>query len=139
MTDLVRDVMTPQPAAVTADTTLTDTARLMRDKDIGDVLVTNGDRLAGIVTDRDVVVRAVADGLDPNLTPVESCVSSDLVVVEASDRVTDVVSTLRDRAIRRVPVIEGDVVVGIVSLGDLARERDPNSALAAISTAPANE
>lgn len=139
MADLVRDVMTPYPAAVTADTTIADAARLMRDKGIGDVLVTRGDRLVGIVTDRDVTVRAVADGLDPSITPVESCVSSDLIVVEASDPVSDAIQTLRDRAIRRVPVIDNDVVVGILSLGDLAQERDPGSALGAISSAPANE
>lgn len=139
MTDTIRDVMTPHPAAVTADTTLTETARLMRDEDIGDVLVTRGDRLVGIVTDRDVTVRATAEGLDPRITPVESCLSPDLVVVEADDDVDEAVKTLRDRAIRRVPVVDGDIVVGIVSIGDLARERDPGSALAAISSAPAND
>lgn len=139
MTDLVRDVMTSYPAAVTADTTIADAARLMRDKGIGDVLVTRGDRLVGIVTDRDVTIRAVAESLDPSITPVESCVSSDLVVVHATDRVSDAVQTLRDHAIRRVPVVDNDVVVGILSLGDLARERDPESALGSISSAPAND
>lgn len=139
MTDTVRDLMTPYPTAVTADTSLADTARLMRDQDIGDVLVTRGDRLVGIVTDRDMTIRGTAEGLDPRLTPIESCISPDLVVVEADDDVDHAVNALRDRAIRRVPVVDGDIVVGIVSIGDLARERDPESALAAISAAPAND
>lgn len=139
MTETVRHVMTPYPAAVPANTSLADTARLMRERDIGDVLVTRGDRLAGIVTDRDLAIRGLADGLDPNVTPVETCLSPDLVVVEAGDRVEDAIATLRDRAIRRVPVVEGEVVVGIVTLGDLARERDPHSTLAAISAAPPND
>ena len=139
MSETVRDVMTPYPAAVSADTTLADTARLMRDKDIGDVLVTRGDRLVGIVTDRDVTVGATAEGLDPTQTPVEVCLSSDLVVVGASDDVDDALRALRDHAIRRVPVVDGDIVVGIVSIGDLSRERDAGPALAAISAAPASD
>jgi CBS domain-containing protein len=139
MSETVRDVMTPYPAAVSADTTLADTARLMRDKDIGDVLVTRGDRLVGIVTDRDVTVRATAEGLDPTQTPVEVCLSSDLVVVGASDDVDDALRALRDHAIRRVPVVDGDIVVGIVSIGDLSREPDAGPALAAISAAPASD
>ena len=139
MADTVRDVMTLYPTAVPAETTLAQAAQLMRDKEIGDVLVTRGDRLVGIVTDRDLTVRATADGLDPRTTPVDSCVSPELVVMEADDAVGTAVDALRDRAIRRVPVVDGEVVVGIVSIGDLARERDPDSALAAISTAPAND
>jgi CBS domain-containing protein len=110
----------------------------MRDREIGDVLVTRDDILLGIVTDRDIVVRGLADGLDPRVTPVEHCCSDDLVLVEADDRVSDVVALVRDRAIRRVPVTDGGRLVGIISLGDLARQRDPDSALAEISAAPAN-
>lgn len=133
-----RDVMTPDPVNVPAGATLTEAARLMRDEAIGDVLVTRDGELLGIVTDRDMVVRAIADGLDPQSTPVEHCLSSDLVVVDAADEVGDVISVVRDRAIRRVPVTEDGRLVGIISLGDLARQRDPESALADISAAPAN-
>lgn len=138
MTDTIRDVMTPEPVAVTADTTLAAAAQVMRDAAIGDVLVTRDDLLVGIVTDRDVVVRAVAEGLDPTQTSIERCVSSDLLVVEASDKIGDVVRLFRERAIRRAPVVDDGAIVGIVSLGDLARERDPESVLAEISKAPAN-
>lgn len=139
MAETVRDVMTLYPTAVPAETTLVQAAQLMRDREIGDVLVTRGDRLVGIVTDRDLTVRATADGLDPRTTPIDCCISPELVVVEAGDDVGTAVEALRDRAIRRVPVVDGEVVVGIVSIGDLARERDPDSTLAAISTAPAND
>jgi CBS domain-containing protein len=133
-----RDLMTPDPVTVPAEATLVEAARLMRDGDIGDVLVSRDGALLGIVTDRDIVVRGVADGLDPRSTPVEHCCSSDLLVVEADDLVSDVVALVRDRAIRRVPVTDGGRLVGIISLGDLAREHDPDSALAEISAAPAN-
>lgn len=136
--DTARDVMTPDPVSVPAETTLVDVARVMRDREIGDVLVTLDDVLLGIVTDRDIVVRGLADGLDPQVTPVEHCCSDDLVLAHADDRVSDVVALVRDRAIRRVPVTDGGRLVGIISLGDLARQRDPDSALAEISAAPAN-
>jgi signal-transduction protein with cAMP-binding, CBS, and nucleotidyltransferase domain len=133
-----RDVMTPNPVNVPAEATLTEAARLMRDEDIGDVLVTRDGVLLGIVTDRDMVVRAIADGMDPHTTPIEHCSSSDLMVVDADDQVSDVIAVVRDRAIRRLPVTEDGRLVGIISLGDLARHRDPESALADISAAPAN-
>lgn len=135
--DAIRDVMTPNPIAVPADTSVADTARVMRDQAIGDVLVTRDDVLLGIVTDRDLVVRALAEGIDPQTT-VERFCSDKLHVVKADDKVGETVQLLRDKAIRRVPVVDDGQVVGIVSIGDLARERDPSSALADISSAPPN-
>lgn len=134
----VRDIMTWEPVSVPAEATLTEAARLMRDEDIGDVLVTREGELLGIITDRDIVVRAIADGVDPHAAPVEQCCSTDLVVVDADDQLGDVVAVVRDRAIRRIPVTEDGRLVGIISLGDLARHKDPESALADISAAPAN-
>ena len=138
MTHTARDVMTPDPVSLSAQTSLSDAARLMRDRDIGDVLMVRDDLLLGIVTDRDIVVRGLAANLDPETTPIERCCSGNLVVVRADDRIGDVVRLIRDMAIRRVPVTDDGHLVGIVSLGDLARQRDPDSALAAISAAPAN-
>lgn len=133
-----RDIMTPNPVSVPAEATLTEAARLMRDEDIGDVLVTHDGQLRGIITDRDIVVRAIADGIDPATSAVEECYSSELLVVEADDQLGDVVAVVRDRAIRRLPVTEDGRLVGVISLGDLARHKDPESALADISAAPAN-
>jgi CBS domain-containing protein len=139
MTETARDVMTPVPITVSADTSVDEAARLMRDRDIGDVLVARGDVLMGIATDRDLVVRVLAEGLDPRATPIEQACSGDLVVVRADDTVSDVIRLLRDRAIRRVPVMDDGQAVGIISLGDLARQLDPQSVLAEISAAPAND
>jgi CBS domain-containing protein len=133
-----RDIMTPNPVSIPAEATLTEAARLMRDEDIGDVLVTHDGQLRGIITDRDIVVRAIADGIDPPTSAVEDCCSSELLVVDADDQLGDVVAIVRDRAIRRLPVTEDGRLVGIISLGDLARHKDPESALADISAAPAN-
>jgi CBS domain-containing protein len=138
MTETARDVMTPDPVSISADASVGEAARLMRDRDIGDVLVARDGVLLGIVTDRDIVVRVLAQGLDPEHTPVEHASSGELVVVRADDTVSSVVRQLRDGAIRRVPVMDDGHAVGIISLGDLARELDPESALADISTAPAN-
>jgi signal-transduction protein with cAMP-binding, CBS, and nucleotidyltransferase domain len=134
----VRDVMTATPLVLDAQAPLQDAARHMRDHAVGDVLVTDGERLCGIVTDRDLVVRALADGYDPRATTVGQVCSRDLVAVEAEDDVQHAVDTMRGRAIRRVPVIDQGRLAGVVSLGDLARHNDENSLLAAISEAPPN-
>jgi CBS domain-containing protein len=139
MIETARDVMTPDPISVSADASVIEAARVMRDQDIGDVLVARDGVLLGIVTDRDIVVRVLAEGLDPEETPVEQASSGQLVVVRADDTVSSVVRQVRDSAIRRVPVMEDGHAVGIISLGDLARELDPESALADISAAPAND
>jgi CBS domain-containing protein len=136
--ETARDVMTPAPLSVRAETSVRDAAQLMRDREIGDVLVTRDDVLLGIVTDRDIVVRVLAAGLDPDETRIDTACSGDLVVVRAEDSISDVIRLLRDRAIRRVPVMDEGHAVGIISLGDLARQLDPQSVLAAISAAPAS-
>lgn len=135
----VRDVMTHRPVTLPEDAPVVRAAKLMRDQGIGDVLVTTeNEQLCGVVTDRDIVVRAVADARDITATPVGSLCSSDLVTVRPDDEADDVVRLMRDKAIRRVPVVEEGHLVGIVSLGDLALERDPSSALSDISAAPPN-
>ena len=138
MVETVRDVMSAPATAVTSETTIAEAARVMRDQGIGDVLVTSSDAVLGIVTDRDITVRATAQGLDPTMTPVGTCCSGELSVVEADAHADTVVHLFRDQAIRRAPVVDDGLVVGMVSLGDLARERDPDSALAEISSAPSN-
>jgi CBS domain-containing protein len=134
----VREVMTKDPLTLSDDSTIAEAARAMRDKDIGDVIVLSSGRVNGIVTDRDIVIRAVADSRDPDSTPIGEIASRDLTTLAPDDTVDDAVAKVRDKAIRRLPVVEGDKPIGIVSLGDLAEEKDPKSALADISRAPAN-
>jgi CBS domain-containing protein len=110
----------------------------MRDKDIGDVIVTDGDRIAGIATDRDIVVRAVADGKNPSQTTLRDVATMDPTTVSPTDSVDDAIRIMREKAVRRLPVCENGRPVGIVSLGDLAMERDQKSVLADVSAAPPN-
>ncbi|MEY9490583.1 CBS domain-containing protein [Streptomyces calvus] len=134
----VRDIMTGAPVTVGPYTSVAEVARVMRDRDLGSVLVTDGDRLRGLVTDRDLVVRAVARGGDPEETTVADACSEDLVTVGPDDELDRAVQLMREHAVRRVPVVEDGHPVGILSLGDAAMERDPDSALGDISVARPN-
>ena len=134
----VNQVMTSNPVCVRSDATVVDAAQLMLSSDIGDVIVVDGKAPCGIITDRDVVVRVVAAGKDPATTPVTEICSQELATVTPDTPIEKAVELMRERSIRRLPVLDGDKPVGIVSIGDLAIERDPESALADISAAPAN-
>jgi CBS domain-containing protein len=134
----VRDVMTADPVTITGDASLAEAGRLMRDRDIGALIVLEQDDVAGLVTDRDMVIRGVAESRAPDETPVSDVVSTDLVTVSPEDDVRRVVVTMSERALRRVPVVEDGRPIGIVSLGDLAVDRDPDSVLGQISAAEPN-
>jgi len=108
----------------------------MRENDIGDVIVTEGDRFIGLLTDRDIVVRAVAEGSDPTVSRVGEVVTTDVMTLTPDATVDEAIRLMRDAAVRRVPVLDGGKAIGIVSIGDLAIEKDPSSALADISQAP---
>ncbi|MBC9727623.1 CBS domain-containing protein [Streptomyces sp. TRM68367] len=140
MTRKVRDVMSPGTAAVEPMTTVARAARLMREQDIGDVLVAYDCDLFGVLTDRDIVLRTVAEGRDPSATPVGSvCTHPPVVTLSPADTTDHAVELMRQHAVRRLPVVEhGGCPVGMVSLGDLATTEDPHSALADISKAPPN-
>ncbi|MGW0911312.1 CBS domain-containing protein [Streptomyces sp. NPDC002784] len=139
MADFVRDVMTAGVVAVRPDASLAEAAQLMRDQDIGDVLVADGQRIVGMLTDRDITVRAVAEGVDPLTASVRSVCTPDPLVVAPQDPVTAAVALMRRHAVRRLPVVEDGLPVGVVSLGDLAEAQDPDSALADISRATPDE
>ena len=128
------EVMTRDPVVLPSDAGLDEAARAMKDGDIGDVLVTADGALCGIVTDRDLVVRGLADG-KRNLG--EVC-SRGLYTLSPEADVEEAVTVMREAAIRRIAVVDGDRAVGVVSLGDLALEEDPGSALADISAAQPN-
>ncbi|MGH2680144.1 MAG: CBS domain-containing protein [Actinomycetota bacterium] len=134
----VKEIMTERPIALDRDASLADAARLMRDRGIGDVIVLQGEDAAGIVTDRDIVIRGVAEGVDPNTTRLGQVVSDDLTSVSPDDQVDRAIELMREKAIRRLPVLEGGKPVGVLSLGDLAVERDRRSVLADISEEPPN-
>jgi CBS domain-containing protein len=140
-TQKIQDVMTKQVHCVREDATIREVARLMRDQKIGDVLVTDAQgKLCGIVTDRDIVVRAVADeGNDlDQLCAKDICTGDHIATLEPTARVDEAIRLMSEKAIRRIPVVENDVAVGIVTIGDLAAQRDPNSALGQISQAAPN-
>jgi CBS domain-containing protein len=135
---LVQDVMTTDVVRLQVDTTLVDAGGVMRDQDIGDVVVVEDQRLVGVVTDRDIVVRAIAEGLSPDTTTLGAIVSKDLVTVRPDDTILDVARLMRDRAVRRVLVRDEQGLAGIVSIGDLAVDLDPESVLGGISGAAPN-
>lgn len=139
MAQAIKDVMTPDPVCVGPHDTAADAARSMRDVQSGAVLVAEDGHLKGVLTDRDIVVRAIAEGRDPAQVHVHEICTSDVQALSPDDDVDRAIQLMRDQHIRRVPVVEGDRPVGIVSIGDLALDRDRESALADISGAPANQ
>jgi CBS domain-containing protein len=138
MAQSIREVMTTDPQCVSGDTPVAEAAKLMRDKDFGGVLCGDGDNVSGFLTDRDIAVRVVAEGKDPTSTTVSEVATTDLHTLSPDDSVEDAIELVRQHDIRRVPVVEGAKPVGIVSIGDLAIERDEDSALADISAASEN-
>ena len=133
----VRDIMTPDPVGVYYDQTITETARLMRDAGVGAVLVVSGESLSGVVTDRDMVIRALAEGAGPD-TPVGPLCSPKLVGVDAGADLAEAERLIRENAIRRLPVIDNGQIVGMVSIGDLAVSANGDTPLAAVSQAQPN-
>ena len=115
----IREVMTPNPQSVSPGDSIQNAARIMRDCDTGAVPVVENGRPVGIVTDRDIVVRAVADGSQLN-RPVSEIVSGDIVCVTPEMSTHEAADLMSEHQVRRLPVVEGDRLVGIVSLGDLA-------------------
>ena len=138
--DVVRDVMSPCPQVLSPDATVQEAAELMRREDIGDVLVmTDDDRtLVGILTDRDIVVRALAEGRDPSQTRIGDVCSRDIATIGPAESVGTAVRLMREKAIRRLPVADEHEVVGMLTIGDIAVERDSRTALADISAARPN-
>ena len=138
MARTVQEVMTHDPRTVQPSDTLQDAAKHMRDGDVGAVLVCENDELKGIVTDRDIVVRAVADGRDPAEVKVGDVATTGVKTVNADQSIDEAIKVVRESDVRRVPVVQDGKPVGILSLGDLAIERDSGDALADISSAAPN-
>ncbi len=134
----IRDVMTPNPQTVSPQDSIQNAARIMRDADTGAIPVVENGRPIGILTDRDIVVRAVAEGRDPASTKVSDVASRDVTALTVDQTVEDAIRVVREENVRRIPVVQDGRPAGIVSIGDLAIERDTGSALADISSEPAN-
>lgn len=138
MAQSIREVMTSDPRTVDASASVVDAAREMRDGDVGPVLVTRDGRICGIVTDRDIVLRVVAEGRDPGGTAIGDVCTESLVTLTPDQTAEEAVRLMREHDVRRVPVVQDGRAAGIVAIGDLAVQRDPESALADISAAPPN-
>ena len=131
----VRQVMTAAPDAVHPTDTLQEAARLMKTSDIGDVIVeTKKGKLLGIVTDRDLVVRAAAKGLDPTRTTVREVFTRKVAIAAPTDSVHEAFALMRAKNVRRLPVVESGRAIGIVSLGDISVEIDADPLSADISS-----
>jgi CBS domain-containing protein len=128
MSKLARDVMTPNPACCSPNTSLDEVAKLMRENDCGEIPVIDAtDRPVGVVTDRDIVCRVVAEGKNPMGYTAGTCMSEPVVTVRGDAPVEEVVNTMEHYQIRRVPVVgNGGACEGIISQADLARAEPPS-------------
>jgi CBS domain-containing protein len=138
MTRTMRDIMSPAPVGMAASESVSAAATTMKEQGIGAVLVLTDGRLDGIVTDRDIAVRVLAENRDPQAVRVGDVCSTELAVLGPDDDVERAARLVRARAIRRIPVVQDGIPVGVVSIGDLALEKDQHSALSGISAAPPN-
>jgi CBS domain-containing protein len=118
----IRDVMTTNPTTVERSTTALEAAKVMAGEDVGPLPVTDGGRLVGIVTDRDIVTRVLAEERDPQSTTVGDICSSDLVTVTPEDDLDQALRKMASAQVRRLPVVEGDRIIGIVAQADVARQ-----------------
>ncbi|MDQ4148560.1 MAG: CBS domain-containing protein [Actinomycetota bacterium] len=136
----IREVMTPEPRTLQTTATVEEAAQVMRDDDIGDVIVVDDKgKIQGIVTDRDITLRVVAQSGDPKAVKLEEIASKDIITLPLSGTAEAALSLMRDKAIRRLPIVDDGKPVGVVSLGDLAIEEAPESPLAEISAAPPDD
>ena len=138
MAQLVRELMAEPVVTVTADATLAEAARMMRDADIGDVIVVKKTKPVGVLTDRDIVVRGVAENRTPGTVTAGEICTTDVVSVAPDAEISQAIALMRRAAVRRLPVTEMGELVGVLSLGELAIERDETSVLADISSAEPN-
>lgn len=122
MAQIVRDIMTKDVQTVTPDTTLRDAAQLLKSRDIGSVPVVEGRKVVGVITDRDIAIRAVAEGRDPASTRTSEAMSKEVVAVRDSDDLQEAERIMHDQQIRRLPVVnEQGELVGYLAMAKVAR------------------
>ena len=135
----IREVMTKDPVTIEESASVVEAARAMAEADIGPTLITGGGgELRGILTDRDIAVRVVAEGQDPNSVKAIDIATTDIATLSPEDEAGDAVRLMKEKNIRRVAIVENNQPVGIVSIGDLAVALDEGSVLADISSEPPN-
>ena len=121
----IRDVMTANPSTVEPNSTVVEAARVMKQTDAGVVPVTENGRLAGMVTDRDIAIRVVAEGKDPQSTPVREVASKNLVTVDPQQDLDEALRLMAQHKVRRLAVVEEDGrLVGVLAQADVARKGD---------------
>src|ERR1043166_766860 len=119
----VQDLMTKNPCSIDADKSVVYAAKMLRDEDVGLAPIVEGDRLIGTVTDRDIAIRVVAEGKDPEATPVREIASTDLVTIDPAQDIDEAPRLMAQHQVRRLPVVEEDgKLVGVVAQADVARE-----------------
>ena len=124
----VRDVMTTRPRAVTSETPVTEVAELMEAEDIGSIPVLEGGQLTAMVTDRDIVIRAIAKGKDPRGMPVREVFTTEIITVGPDQDLSDALQIMAANKVRRLPVVDDDNrLVGVVSQADVAMEAKEKS------------
>jgi len=119
--------MTSNPVTCSSQASIADAAKVMAKEDIGPLPVVDADRLVGILTDRDIVVRVVAEGRDPQSTSVGDVATSDLVTVSPDEDLSRALQLLAERQVRRLPVAEGETLVGVIAQADIARQGDDSA------------
>lgn len=139
----VRDVMTPNPECVSERDSISDVARIMKEQDTGVVPVVDGKKIIGLITDRDIVIRGIAEGRDLSSVKVNELMTKSIRSVSEDTPVNDVLNLMGNAEIRRVPVVNGNnELVGIISLGDIATNSNQDGrvgkAVEDISEAPPN-
>jgi CBS domain-containing protein len=123
----VREVMTSNPVSCRSQDLIADAAKAMGREDVGSIPVVDGERLVGVLTDRDIVLRVVAEGRDPQSTPVGEVASSDVATVSPNEELDRALQLLAERRVRRLPVVEDDKLVGILAQADIARQGDDST------------
>jgi CBS domain-containing protein len=134
----VRDIMSAAPVCMAPGESVSAAARAMRQHGIGAVLVLTDGRLSGLVTDRDITVRVLAENRDPRTTRIGDICGRELVILAPDDDLAEASRLVRERAVRRIPVLRDGTPVGVVSIADLALEGDATSVLPAVSSSPSN-
>ncbi|MBB1511738.1 CBS domain-containing protein [Tessaracoccus sp. MC1627] len=119
-----RDIMTTPAETLAPTATLTEAAQQLRDLNVGSLPILDGDHLVGVVTDRDIVVRGIAEGLDPSSATVSEVATGAVVTVDVADDAEKVARIMGERQVRRVPVLDGGKLVGVIAQADVARDLD---------------
>jgi CBS domain-containing protein len=120
MAKSIRDTMTPDPRSISSSDSITDAARLMREEDVGSLPVTEGGRLVGILTDRDITLRVIAEGKSPESTTVGEVFSGEPITVQPDQDLHEALRLMARHQVRRLPVVEADRLVGILAQADVA-------------------